>query len=91
MSATSFNTDRTPTCDEVVSAILSGHPLGQPVSTHSIIMDFREAAPARLDTDEEIIEATVRAATGRTMAVVFDHRGYDEQPSLSWSRTHAAR
>ena len=88
MSATSFNTDRVPTCDELVSALLSGHPLGQPVSTRSLLAEFRKAAPARMDSDDEIVGSVVRVATGRTMAVAFDHRGA-EQPSLSWSRTDA--
>jgi hypothetical protein len=74
MSGTSFNTDRTPTCDEVVSALLSGHPLGQPVSTRCVLADFRATAPSSLETDDAIVAATVRIATGRTMAIVFDHR-----------------
>ena len=88
MSATTFNTDRAPTCDELVSAMLSRHPLGQAVSTHNLLAEFRKAAPARMDSDDEIIESVVRVATGRTMAVAFDHRGV-EQPSLTWSRTDA--
>jgi len=64
--------------------MLSGHPLGQPVSTRSLLADFRHAAPARMDTDDEVVGAIVRVATGRTMSVVFDHRGVTDQPPLSW-------
>jgi hypothetical protein len=84
MSGLRFNTDRTPTCDEVVSVLLSGHPLGQPVSTRAVLADFRHAAPTRMDTDDVVIASIVRVATGRTMSVIFDHRGVTDQPSLSW-------
>ena len=90
MSAVSFNTDRVPTCDDVVSALLSGHPLGQPVSTLSLLTDFRATAPTSIETDEAIVESIVRIATGRTMAVVFDHRAAPDQPSTSWRRTDAS-
>lgn len=80
MSGLSFNTDRKPTCDELVSAMLSGHPLGQPISTRRVLLDFRKAAPARMDQDDEIVAAVVRVATGRTMFVVFDHRGTTDRP-----------
>lgn len=83
MSGTSFNTDRTPTCDEVVSALLSGHPLGQPVSTHLLLKDFYATAPASLETDDTVLESIVRIATGRTMAVVFDHREVSERLVLT--------
>lgn len=89
MSGLSFNTDRTPTCDEVVSAMLSGHPLGQPVSTRAVLADFRQAAPARMDTDDVVVASIVRVATGRTMSVIFDHRGVTDQPSLSWMTPEA--
>ena len=89
VSAASFNTDRMPTCDELVSAMLSGHPLGQPVSTRRMLLEFRKAAPARMDSDDEIVGSVVRVATGRTMAVAFDHRAA-EQPPLSWSRPDAS-
>ena len=84
MCGTSFNTDRTPTCDEVVSALLSGHPLGQPVSTHLLLKDFHATAPASLETDDAVLESIVRIATGRTMAVVFDHRVAPEPQVMSW-------
>ena len=84
MGAATFNIDRVPTCDEVVSALLSGHPLGQPVSTRCLLADFRATAPASLETDDTIIESVVRIATGRTMAVVFDHRETPEPPAMSW-------
>ena len=74
MCATSFNTDRIPTCDELVSAALSGHPLGQPVSTHSVLMQLRATASAIGYTEETIVASIVGIATGRTMAVSFDHR-----------------
>lgn len=90
MSGTSFNTDRVPSCDDVVSALLSGHPLGQPVSTRSVLADFRTAAPTSLDTDDKVVETIVHIATGRTMAVVFDHRAAADQPSLTWQRSNAA-
>jgi hypothetical protein len=90
MSAVIFNTDRVPSCDDVVSALLSGHPLGQPVSTRSMLMGFRAAVPTSLETDDRIVESVVRIATGRTMAVVFDHRAAPEQPSISWRQTGAA-
>lgn len=90
MSGLSFNTDRKPTCDEIVSAMLSGHPLGQPVSTRGVLSDFRNTAPARLDSDDEIVESVVRVATGLTMAVVFDHRCVPDQPSLSWRHADTA-
>jgi hypothetical protein len=89
MGTASFNTDRVPTCDDIVSALLSGHPLGQPVSTRCIMADFRAAAPASLETDDTIVASIVRIATGRTMAVVFDHRAAPEQPVRSW-RPHVA-
>lgn len=76
-----FNTDRVPSCDDVVSALLSGHPLGQPASTRSLLAGFRATVPASLDTDDEVVESIVRIATGRTMAVVFDHRAPPEQPA----------
>lgn len=84
MSGFSFTTDLTPTCDEVVSAMLSGHPLGQPVSTRAVLADFRHAAPARMDSDEMVIASIVSVATGRTMSVIFDQRDVADQPSLSW-------
>lgn len=90
MNAVSFNTDHVPTCDDVVSALLSEHPLGQPVSTLSLLMGFRAHAPTRLDTDEVIVESIMRIATGRTMAVVFDHRVAPDQPSTSWRRPDAS-
>jgi hypothetical protein len=74
VSALSFNTDRKPTCDELVCAVLSGHPLGQPVSTRRVLKDIRKADPSGLNQDDEIVSAIVRVATGRTMFVVFDHR-----------------
>ena len=90
MSATSFHTDRVPACDDVVSALLSGHPLGQPVSTHSMLRAFRAAAPTSFDTDDEIVASIVRVATGRTMAVVFDHRAAADQASMASLRANAA-
>ncbi|RLP22645.1 hypothetical protein [Mesorhizobium sp. YM1C-6-2] len=89
MGAATFNTDRVPTCDDIVSALLSGHPLGQPVSTRSVLADFRGTAPASLETDDAIVESVVRIATGRTMAVVFDHRVAPEASAMSW-RSDAA-
>ena len=74
MCATSFNTDRVPTCDELVSATLSGHLLGQPVSTHSVLTQLRATAAGIGYTEETIVASIVRIATGRTMAVSFDHR-----------------
>lgn len=74
MCAASFNTDRVPTCDELVSAVLSGHPLGQPVSTHSVLIQLRATAAGIGYTDEAIVASIVGIATGRTMAVSFDHR-----------------
>jgi hypothetical protein len=79
MGTASFNTDRVPTCDDIVSALLSGHPLGQPVSTLSLLTDFRATSPTSI----------VRIATGRTMAVVFDHRAASDPSSISWPRTDA--
>jgi hypothetical protein len=78
MCAASFNTDRIPTCDELVSATLSGHPLGQPVSTHSVLMKLRDTADSTRWTDDAIVASIVRIATGRTMAVSFDHRENDD-------------
>ena len=89
MGTASFNTDRVPTCDDIVSALLSGHPLGQPVSTLSLLTDFRTTSPTSLDTDDTIVASIVRIATGRTMAVVFDHRAASDPPSISWPRTDA--
>ena len=74
MCATSFNTDRVPTCDELVSAMLSGHALGQPVSTHNVLMQLRATAAGIGYTDDTIVASIVRIATGLTMAVSFDHR-----------------
>ncbi|MEP9388358.1 hypothetical protein [Mesorhizobium sp. KR9-304] len=74
MAAASFNTHRVPTCDELVSAMLSGHPLGQPVSTHSVMMQLRATAAGIGYSDDAIVASIVRIATGRTMAVSFDHR-----------------
>lgn len=88
---TAFNTDRTPTCDEIVSALLSGHPLGQPVSTYGVLADFRHVAPARIETDDQVVEAIVHVATGRTMSVVFDHRCPPDQPPLSWLQSETMR
>jgi len=84
MGAAIIHTDRVPTCDDVVSALLSGHPLGQPVSTHCLIQDFRTTAPASMESDDTIVASIVRVATGRTMAVVFDHRVSPEPPEMSW-------
>lgn len=89
MGTASFNTDRVPTCDDIVSALLSGHPLGQPVSTLSLLTDFRAASPTSLETDDTIVASIVRIATGRTMAVVFDHRAASDPTSISWPRTDA--
>ena len=90
MGTASFNTDRVPTCDDIVSALLSGHPLGQPVSTLSLLTDFRATSPTSLETDDTIVASIVRIATGRTMAVVFDHRAAPDQPSISWHQTDAS-
>jgi len=69
--------------------MLSGHPLGQPVSTRAVLLDFRHAAPARMDTDEVVIAAIVMVATGRTMSVVFDHREVTDPPAPSWHASDA--
>lgn len=84
MGTASFNTDRVPTCDEIVSVLLSGHPIGQPVSTRRLLAEFRAAAPASMETDDAIVAAIVRIATGRTMAVVFDDRLPPEPPAMTW-------
>lgn len=84
MGVVILHTDRVPTCDDVVSALLSGHPLGQPVSTRCLVQEFRATAPASLETDDAIVASVVRVATGRTMAVVFDHRGAPEPPVMCW-------
>jgi hypothetical protein len=84
MGVAIIHTDRVPTCDDVVSALLSGHPLGQPVSTRCLLADFRATAPASMETDDAIVASIVRVATGRTMAVVFDHRVAPEPPVMSW-------
>jgi len=84
MGATILHTDRVPTCDDVVSALLSGHPLGQPVSTLSVLTDFRATAPTSLEADDDVVASIVRVATGRTMAVVFDHRVAPEPQVMSW-------
>jgi hypothetical protein len=89
MGTASFNTDRVPTCDDIVSALLSGHPLGQPVSTLCLLTDFRATFPTSLETDDTIVASIVRIATGRTMAVVFDHRAASDPPSISRPRTDA--
>ena len=90
MSGSAFHTDRVPACNDVVAALLSGHPLGQPVSTRSMLRDFRAAAPTNLDTDDEIVASIVRIATGRAMAVVFDHRAPADQASIAPLRADAA-
>jgi hypothetical protein len=69
--------------------LLSGHPLGQPVSTLSLLTDFRATSPTSLETDDTIVASIVRIATGRTMAVVFDHRAASDPPSISRPRTDA--
>ena len=89
MGTASFNTDRVPTCDDIVSALLSGHPLGQPVSTLSLLTDFRATSPTSLETDDTIVASIVRIATGRTMAVVLDHRAAAAPPSIYRPRTDA--
>ena len=40
--------------------------------------------PTSLETDDAIVASIVRVATGRTMAVVFDHRAAPEPPVMSW-------
>jgi len=89
MGTASFNTDRVPTCDDVVSALLSGHPLGQPVSTRCLLADFRGTCPTSLETDDAVVASIMRVATGRTMAVVFDHRVAPEPPVMSWQHDAA--
>lgn len=84
MGATILHTDRVPTCDDVVSALLSGHLLGQPVSTRCLLQDFRATAPASMETNDAIIASIVRVATGRTMAVVFDDHLAPELPVMTW-------
>ena len=84
MGAAIIHTDRVPTCDDVVSALLSGHPLGEPVSTRCLLAEFRATAPASMESDDVIVASIVRVATGRTMAVVFDHRVAPEAPAMSW-------
>jgi hypothetical protein len=54
------------------------------VSTRRVLADFRTAAPASMETDDTIVASIVKIATGRTMAVAFDHRGAPEQPVMSW-------
>lgn len=83
MGASIIHTDRVPTSDDIVSALLSGHPLGQPVSTHCLLADFHVTFPASMETDDAIVASIVRIATGRTMAVVFDHRVSPEPPVMS--------
>ena len=85
MGAVSFNTFRVPTCDDVVSALLSEHPLGQPVSTRCLLQAFRATVPASLESDDEIVASIVRFATGRTMAVVFDHRAAPDSSAMCWT------
>ncbi|MEW9808074.1 hypothetical protein [Mesorhizobium marinum] len=79
MTGLAFNTDRKPSCDELVSVVLSGHPLGEPISTSRVILEFRKADPGRLEPDEEIVASIVRIATGRTMFVAFDHREHADR------------
>ena len=88
MGATILHTDRVPTCDDVVSALLWGHPLGQPVTTRCLLADFRATCPTSLETDDAVVASIMRVATGRTMAVVFDHRVAPEPPVMS--RRHDA-
>ncbi len=83
MSAVSFNTDRVPTSGDVVSALLAGHPLGQAVSTRRLLAGFRAVAPTSTETDDAVVEAIVRIATGQAMAVVFDHRAAPDRPPIS--------
>jgi hypothetical protein len=59
--------------DAVVAAI-SGYGPSAVLSTDAIIRRVRAAAPQCRDTDEELTAHLVRIATGRTMAVQFDHR-----------------
>jgi hypothetical protein len=84
MGAVILHIDRVPTSDDVVSALLSSHPLGQPVSTRCLLADFRITCPASMETDDAIVASIMRVATGRTMAVVFDHRAAPEPPVMSW-------
>ena len=84
MGVVILHTDRVPTCDDIVSALLSGHPLGQPVSTRCLLQDFRITAPTILEADDTIVASIVRVATGKTMAVVFDHRVAPEPAVMSW-------
>jgi hypothetical protein len=48
-------------------------------------------APARIETDDQVVEAIVLVATGRTMSVVFDHRCPPDLPPPSTPQPEAMR
>lgn len=59
---------------DAVKVALSGFRSGELVSTRTILNTVRRLAPACLESDEELVALIVPVATGRTMAVSFDHK-----------------
>lgn len=53
---------------------LSGWEAFAIVSTREVIAEVRRLAPDWPCSDDALVEAVVKFATGRTMAVCFDHR-----------------
>jgi hypothetical protein len=60
--------------DHVVSKALSGLGTGDIISTHATIAQIRRLAPKCSRSDDELVALLVMEATGRAIAVSFDHR-----------------
>lgn len=60
--------------DDAVSKALSGLGMGDIISTHATIAQIRRLAPKCSRSDDKLVALMVREATGRAIAVSFDHR-----------------
>jgi len=63
-----------PEANEAVSKALSGLGAGDVISTHAILAKIRRLAPACRRSDDDLVALLVMEASGRTIAVSFDHR-----------------
>ncbi|ESZ08907.1 hypothetical protein NKH47_12935 [Mesorhizobium sp. M1060] len=62
------------TTQNLVSSALSRFRAGDTVSTRAALDAIRRMDPTCVDSDDDLVELVVKAAIGKTMAVVFDHR-----------------
>ena len=68
--------------EELVRLQLSRRSGSGLASTADVLADVRKTLAARFVTDDEVVESIVRQATGKTMAVLFDHRSTGRSDGL---------